>query len=128
MDWLADRLPWWLDWRHRVTLRLPSLTLRVIRGECERVDTAVIATWARRAYGDMRIIHGELPHLTLRMRGKHEPGRYGSYRPGMIYFRCGHENVVRHELFHAWARALGLGYARTIDHPGGHDLDGTPRS
>ncbi len=46
-------------------------------------------------------------------------------RDDVILMREGREEVIRHELYHYLGYKMHLPYWTTIDHPGGHNLDGT---
>ena len=124
-----------LDVRNYTTVSFLGGEIKVAKGQCSGADLHVVREWADRAYTDMSEFHPKLPRVSLRMRGEVSPrtgGRTvnGYYKKScdMIVYKCGVENVIRHELFHVWAWKLGLSYWLTIDHPGGHNLDGTPKA
>jgi len=115
-------------------------TLRVVAGECDTVDVAVIHEWAERARRDLseawpeRASRFTVSDLTLRgERDPHVGGRpahgYWLRATRTVVFRCGDERVIRHELFHVWCEDAGLPCDCTrIDHPEGFRLDCSPQA
>jgi len=110
----------------------------VERGECASVDEARLRAWADRAHADLGAAWPERARRfrvsKLRLLGRLDPHADGGPANGYwdrerdtIVFRCGVEEVVRHELFHVWCERAALPCdCKRIDHPGGFDLRCTP--
>ena len=125
----------WLAWRIRLLLHrnyridYSGGVLIVSPWECKAVNLAVLRLWANAAWKDMSAVWGSsVPRCRTRVVGMRDPGNQGYYSAdsGIVFFKCGVEQVIRHELFHRWAHKMGLAHWRTIDHPDGHKIDGSP--
>jgi len=107
-------------------------------GECESIDAARLREWAERAHADMSTAWPDRAKRFrvsgLRLLGRLDPQAAGAPASGYwdreretIVFRCGVEEVVRHELFHVYCEHAALPCdCRRIDHPGGYDLSCAP--
>ena len=123
---------------HPRSMSFSGGSLLVDRGECATVDEARVREWADRAHADLRAAwpDGEKRFRVSRLRllGRLDPHADGAPANGYwdreretIVFRCGVEEVVRHELFHAWCERAALPCdCKRIDHPGGFDLTCAP--
>ena len=123
---------------HPVRLTFSGGSFVVDPGECDAVDESRLRDWADRAHTDIR---AEWPEREKRFRvsrlrlvGRLDPQANGAAANGFwdreratIVFRCGVEEVVRHELFHVWCERAALPCdCKRIDHPGGFDLACAP--
>jgi hypothetical protein len=122
------------------TVTFAGGSLLVRKGECEEVDAETVRDWADRAHRDLSrawpdraerfrvdglVMDGQLQPITS--QGKFAYG-YWDRKKQRVVFQCGVENVIRHELFHVWCDHAGLPCNCTwIDHPGGFELDCTPK-
>ena len=117
------------------TVHFAGGTLLVERGACDGVDTERVREWADRAFAEMGAAWpahvGRFRVSGLRMSGQRDPrtasgAAYGYWdrKRSTIVFRCGVENVVRHELFHVYCERAALPCdCKRIDHPDGFDLN-----
>ena len=122
------------------TVEFEGGSLFVRKGECEEVDPATIRDWADRAHRDLSAAWPDRADRFrvdgLLMSGMREPitnngkSAYGYWdrKKQTVVYKCGVENVIRHELFHVWCDRARLPCNCTwIDHPDGFNLDCSPR-
>ena len=120
--------------RSTETVEFEAGSLLVERGECKRVDAGLLREWADKAHADMSAAWPEratrFRASGVRLVGRVDPrsgGKpvygYWDRERSTVFFRCGVEEVVRHELFHAWCERAELPCdCERIDHPDGFDL------
>jgi hypothetical protein len=122
------------------TVEFEGGSLLVRKGECEEIAPETIREWANRAHRDLSEAWPGRAALfrtdRLVMYGMREPitnkGRtangYWDRKRQTVVYKCGVEIVIRHELFHVWCDRARLPCDCTwIDHPGGFNLDCTPK-
>ena len=113
----------------------PSGWLRFAAGECEGADRQRLVDSARATIEAFAEVYPErrdrLRLDGLYVYGERDPhtrsGRpvYGLYRRSkrLVLFRCGYENVIRHELVHHYCEELRLPCdCARMDHPAGYDM------